>query len=82
MPLTKPEDFGTDRAGYRINNYCRHCFVDGGFTDPDITMEEMLDYCVGIMDTQGIMPAAKARALMEDVMPRLIRWQSPVGNPW
>jgi hypothetical protein len=53
MPLGRPEDFGTDQAGFRVNDYCRHCFADGAFTDPDISMQAMLDRCVGIMDGQG-----------------------------
>jgi len=74
MPLGKPEDFGTDKAGYRVNDYCRHCYADGAFTQPDVSMDEMLDFCVDIMDKQGVMPAAQARALLTDVMPRLKRW--------
>jgi hypothetical protein len=74
MPLGTPEDFGTDQAGYRVNDYCRHCFADGAFTAPDISMEEMLAFCVDIMAKQGIMPAAQARGLLTDVMPRLKRW--------
>ena len=77
MPLGRPEDFGTDQAGFRVNDYCRHCFADGAFTDPDISMQAMLDRCVGIMDGQGIMGAADARLLLADVMPRLKRWSVP-----
>jgi hypothetical protein len=79
MPLAKPEDFGTDQAGYRVNDFCRHCFADGAFTEPGITMEAMLDRCVAVMEKQGIMPAPTARALLADVLPRLKRWQTPVG---
>lgn len=75
MPLEKPEDFGTDVAGFRVNDYCRHCFANGAFTDPDITMEAMRDRCVGIMAAQGIMPEAQARTLLTDVLPRLKRWR-------
>jgi len=32
MPLGTPEDFGTDKAGYRVNDFCRHCFANGAFT--------------------------------------------------
>ena len=78
MPLRRPEDFGTDVAGYRINDYCRHCFVNGAFTEPAITMEQMLERCVTIMADQHIMPAAKARALMEETLPRLKRWKQAV----
>ena len=79
MPLTKPEDFGTDPAGYRVNDYCRHCFADGAFTEPEISMPAMLDRCVGVMDQQGIMPAPAARALLAEVLPRLKRWRVPAG---
>jgi hypothetical protein len=79
MPLGKPDDFGTDQAGYRVNDYCRHCYADGAFTEPAISMEAMLARCVAVMDTQGIMPASQARALLADVLPRLKRWRTPVG---
>jgi hypothetical protein len=79
MPLGKPEDFGTDKAGYRVNDYCHYCFANGVFTDPTITMQAMLDKCVAIMAQQGVMPEPRARALMMDVFPRLKRWRSPVG---
>lgn len=80
MPLTKPEDFGTDQAGYRVNDFCRHCYVNGAFTEPDISIDVMLERCVRVMDTQGIMPAPQARALLADVMPRLKRWRTPAGR--
>ncbi len=79
MPLGKPEDFGTDQAGYRVNDYCQHCYADGAFTQPDISMEEMLAFCVDIMAKQGIMPAAQATGLLTDVMPRLKRWRAVVA---
>jgi hypothetical protein len=76
MPLAKPEDFGTDQAGYRINDYCRHCYAGGAFTEPAISMAAMLDRCVNVMDSQGIMAASQARALLADVLPRLKRWRT------
>jgi hypothetical protein len=79
MPLGKPEDFGTDEAGYRVNDYCRHCFANGAFTDPAISMDAMLELCIRVMDQQRIMPEPKARALMTDVLPRLKRWRAPMG---
>jgi len=76
MPLRRPDDFGTDEAGYRINDYCRHCFVNGAFTEPAITMEQMLERCVTIMAEQHIMTAAQGRTLMGVTLPRLKRWQA------
>ena len=78
MPLEKPEDFGTDQAGYRVNDFCRHCYAGGAFTEPAISMEAMLARCVDVMATRGIMPAPQARALLADVLPRLKRWKARV----
>ena len=75
MPLEKPEDFGTAANGFRINDYCHFCYQDGAFTDPNISMQGMIEKCVGMMAQQGIMPAAQARALMGEVIPKLRRWQ-------
>ena len=79
MPLSKPEDFGTDQAGFRVNDYCTHCYANGAFTDPGISMQDMLDRCVAVMDREGVMPSAQARALLTDVMPRLKRWRAPAA---
>jgi hypothetical protein len=75
MPLEKPDDFGTEANGFRINDYCHYCFHNGAFTEPNITMQAMIDKCVGIMAQQGIMPEAQAKALMLEVIPKLKRWQ-------
>lgn len=79
MPLDKSEDFGSSVSGYRVNDYCRHCYQDGVFTDPECTLEQMIDRCVAIMANRGIMPEGNARALLSDVMPRLKRWREPAG---
>ena len=76
MPLTKPEDFGTDAVNVHSNDYCSHCFAEGVFTAPDITMHEMLEDCVAIMTQRKVMPEAEARALMVAVLPNLKRWRA------
>jgi hypothetical protein len=75
MPLDKPEDFGTDAVGYRVNDYCHYCYVKGAFMEPDISLEEMTDKCVDAMVRQSVMPEKKARALMMEVLPKLKRWR-------
>ena len=42
-------------------------------------MRQMIDKCVPFM-TQGGMPEAQARGLMESVMPKLKRWQGVPGK--
>jgi hypothetical protein len=42
MPLSKDEKGGgTEKDGSKSNKYCSHCFENGEFTFPDITVEEM-----------------------------------------
>jgi hypothetical protein len=75
MPLARPEDFGTDGSGYRVNDYCHYCFANGEFTQPRATVKEMIDKAVDAMVRKEVMPAAQARALMTVVIPKLKRWQ-------
>jgi putative zinc ribbon protein len=75
MPLSNPDDFGTDQQGFRVNDYCRHCFTDGAFTEPGITLAEMITRGATIMDAKGIMPAPQARALLVEVLPHFRRWR-------
>ena len=80
MPLGKPDDFGTDVTGHRVNDYCHFCFANGAFTDPGISMQAMIDRCVAVMTKQGIMAPAQARTLMAGVIPKLKRWQVTVAR--
>lgn len=42
MPLNKDEKYaGTEADGSLNEMYCRHCYENGKFTQPDITMIEM-----------------------------------------
>ncbi|HEU5218372.1 MAG TPA: zinc ribbon domain-containing protein [Gemmatimonadales bacterium] len=75
MPLYQPEDFGTDPTGHRVNDYCRHCYADGQFTQPAMSLAEMVDHGTAVMVHEGLMPEASARALLTEFLPRLKRWQ-------
>jgi hypothetical protein len=78
MPLSKPVDFGTAASGIRVNDYCSFCFRDGRFTEPDLTPQAMIDHCVTVMASEGIMPEPQARRLMAEMIPQLKRWRKPV----
>ncbi len=44
MPLTRPEQFGTEADGSRNEDYCIYCYKEGAFTS-DCTMEGMIEFC-------------------------------------
>jgi len=49
MPMEKPENFGINTDGSTNREYCCYCYKNGKFTEPDITMEEIIDKCMNIM---------------------------------
>lgn len=75
MPLRSPADFGTSRSGMRVNDYCSLCYAGGAFTEPGLSMQQMLDRCVPILVQRG-MDEFGARRLMSSTLPRLRRWRS------
>jgi hypothetical protein len=75
MPLEKPSDFGTNADGVRVNDYCRYCYQNGHFTEPDLTQAAMIDKCVKFMIRQTLTPEVQAREFMEEVIPALKRWR-------
>jgi hypothetical protein len=41
MPIDQPELMGTEKDGSKSTIYCKFCYRNGEFTDPDITLEAM-----------------------------------------
>jgi hypothetical protein len=72
--MEKSEDFGTNADGSRIEDYCCFCFQNGDFTNPDLTMEQMIERLVHLSDKMG-MSQSQARELAQKVIPTLKRWQ-------
>lgn len=76
MPLMKPEDFGTEANGGRSDEYCTYCYKDGAFVTPNMTMDQMREFCVEKMGKLDVMPPEQASILMREVMPKLKRWSA------
>jgi hypothetical protein len=74
MPLKKEADFGTNRDGGRNTDYCVHCFVNGKFTMPDITLEQMIEHLALLAPRFG-MDEEEARAMAKKSLPGLKRWR-------
>lgn len=77
MPLAARDDFGTARDGSRAADFCHYCYTNGQFTNPDMTLPEMTDFCADVLVKRG-MPNEKARALMNETLPMLKRWRTAV----
>ena len=74
MPMGQGDGlYGTEADGGKSADYCKYCYDHGGFTS-DVTMEEMIEFCVPIMVREGMEEKA-ARAMMEAAFPHLKRWK-------
>ncbi len=71
--------FGSCANGKETREYCRFCFQDGKYTDPEATMHGMIENSVRIMVKKMAIPEDRAREIAGSTIPQLKRWSTP-GN--
>lgn len=74
MPLNEKHLFSRNVDGSLNSDYCKYCYQDGGFVNPNETMEEMIETCIPFMKEHG-MNEEEARELMKATLPKLSRWR-------
>jgi putative zinc ribbon protein len=75
MPMKRDErGGGTNVDGSRNGTYCSHCFANGKFTAPDMSVGEMQDLVRGKLKEFGF-PSFLAGMFTRRI-PRLGRWKS------
>jgi hypothetical protein len=70
MPMVKPEDFGRNADSSRNEEYCRYCFQNGKFTEPNVTLEQMIDKLVSMASKMN-MTEDQARNMANSILPQL-----------
>lgn len=75
MPMGKAEDFGKNADGSQCDDYCHFCFQNGAFTEPNTSMEQMIDKVAGFLVTKMNMPEVQAKDMAKGNIPNLKRWQ-------
>ena len=73
MPMND-EDFGTEKDGSKSSDYSKYCYQNGEFTS-DVSMEEMIDFCVPKTAQVICMDEKEARMMSEEIFPKLKRWK-------
>ena len=75
-PVNKSEEYGKNADGSQNNDYCGYCFKDGNFTNPNITMENMID--ITAILTASVLNISEKEAIEKTkvTIPRLKRWES------
>ncbi|MDI6739008.1 MAG: zinc ribbon domain-containing protein [Candidatus Edwardsbacteria bacterium] len=74
-PLERPADHGTEAGGAPSSEYCSICYKQGTFTQPAVTMEQMIEKTANVMAIQIGIPQPKAKELVGTYMPKLKRWK-------
>jgi hypothetical protein len=76
MPLDgDPKNLGTADDGSPVSEYCMFCYQKGAFTDPDQTVEGMVQSSIDFMTANLGFSAEQATQMSNDVIPKLRRWQ-------
>jgi hypothetical protein len=74
-PLIREEDFGTCADGTLNSKYCRDCFANGVFSQPDLALEEMIRRVIEQIMARTGMPRLRAEEITRSVVPFLERWR-------
>ncbi|OGZ93650.1 MAG: hypothetical protein A3H69_05810 [Candidatus Sungbacteria bacterium RIFCSPLOWO2_02_FULL_47_9] len=61
--------------GSTNSEYCSTCFQKGTYTDPDETLETMMEKTEMNMIENLHFPTARAHDLVEEITPKLKRWK-------
>jgi len=73
MPLVKDaQGGGTEVDGSKSTEYCSHCYQGGKFTEPNLTVDQMIIKVKAKMKEMH-MPGFVANYLVKDT-PKLKRW--------
>lgn len=75
MPLRRSQDFGTNQDGSRNEEYCCYCYQKGEFTQPNITMDQMVDKVAHMMAQMRGIPEDQALEMTIHFLPKLKRWR-------
>jgi hypothetical protein len=76
MPLSRAELFGSEADGSKSESYCIYCYKNGKFTQPDATLEQMIEISAkGWSDQDPNVTFEQAKAQMSQILPHLERWR-------
>ena len=73
MPLHEEKNWGTKMDNSKTDEYCKFCFENGKFINPDLTMEKVIEKSVELSKKLW-MPEDKAREIANNTIPKLKRW--------
>lgn len=76
MPLDNQEMPGSEKDGSKNLEYCKYCYQDGAFINPNMSLKEMKSLVKQQMKNRSI--AQDTIDLAVNSLPHLKRWRSKV----
>lgn len=73
MPIDNINDRGTEKDGSKSSEYCKYCYQNGAFINPDMTIEQMKSFLAAQMPKMNIQADIIEKSL--NILPYLKRWQ-------
>jgi len=73
MPLINDELLGTEKDGSKNREYCKYCYQDGSFVNPEMSLDEMTSFISKKMKEMNINEAITNIAV--NSLPHLKRWK-------
>ena len=75
MPIEASfNNLGTAVDGSPVSEYCMFCYKDGNFTDPDQTVDGMVQTSIDFMTSNLGFSPEQATQISNDVIRKLKRW--------
>ena len=77
MPMGETDEmYGTESNGSKSVDYCKTCYDKGEFTNPNSTLEEMIESVTGIMVKDFGFSLEDAKEQCNEGIPTLKRWKA------
>lgn len=74
MPLDNPDLQGTEKDGSKSDEYCKYCYRNGDFINPNMTLKEMTSLVITQMEKMNIDSKIIDKVL--SALPNLKRWKA------
>jgi len=73
MPLSN-KNLGSNLNTTSNMDYCKFCFYNGKFTNPELTIEEQINRLAVMAVTKFSIPKSEAFEIARTTLPKLKRW--------
>jgi len=69
-------EYGTETDGSKSADYCINCYNNGAFTNPNCTLEEMIETTADMMVKNFGFSPEEAKKQCSEGIPTLKRWKT------